>query len=52
MSSVPKSVTTQTLAKMAREGDAIAMLTAYDFPTAAALDAAGVDVLTDSMKYP
>lgn len=45
MPNATKPVTTQTLAKMARDGDAIAMLTAYDFPTAVALDAAGVDVL-------
>ncbi len=41
----PKRVTTRTLAKMRREDQKISMLTAYDFPTAAILDAAGIDVL-------
>lgn len=38
-------VTTRLLQKMRDEGDAISMLTAYDFPTAQALDTAGIDVL-------
>ncbi|TVP97264.1 MAG: 3-methyl-2-oxobutanoate hydroxymethyltransferase [Planctomycetaceae bacterium] len=44
-SSAPKRVTTRTLAKMRKAGERITMLTAYDYPTAAALDAAGIDVL-------
>jgi len=38
-------VTTVTLAKMAAARQPLAMLTAYDFPTAQMLDAAGVDCL-------
>lgn len=38
-------ITLTTLAKMAREGDKITMLTAYDASFAALLDAAGVDTL-------
>ncbi|QDS87931.1 3-methyl-2-oxobutanoate hydroxymethyltransferase [Rosistilla ulvae] len=45
MSETTSPVTTQTLAKMAAKGERIAMLTAYDFPTARALDDAGIDVL-------
>ncbi|MEM9643580.1 MAG: 3-methyl-2-oxobutanoate hydroxymethyltransferase [Planctomycetota bacterium] len=41
----PKRVTVRTLAKMKSVGDPISMLTAYDYPTAKALDSAGVDVL-------
>src|SRR6056297_2284137 len=41
----PKRVTTRTLAAMRKSGQSIAMLTAYDFPTAAILDQAGIDVL-------
>jgi 3-methyl-2-oxobutanoate hydroxymethyltransferase len=44
-SAPPERVTTVTLAKMAAAGQPIAMLTAYDFPTAQMLDAAGVDCL-------
>lgn len=40
-----KRVTTRTLARMRKSGTRITMLTAYDFPTAAILDAAGIDVL-------
>ena len=40
-----KRVTTHTLLEMKRQGDKIAMLTAYDFSFARILDAAGVDVL-------
>ncbi|MEJ2106691.1 MAG: 3-methyl-2-oxobutanoate hydroxymethyltransferase [Acidiferrobacteraceae bacterium] len=38
------AVTLTTLARMKREGEKIAVLTAYDYSFAAALDAAGVDV--------
>lgn len=41
----PKRVTTGTLAAMRRRGDAITMLTAYDYPMAKLLDDAGIDVL-------
>jgi len=41
----PQRVTTRTLAKMRSTGTRITMLTAYDFPTAAILDAAGIDIL-------
>jgi 3-methyl-2-oxobutanoate hydroxymethyltransferase len=40
-----RRVTTRTLAKMKSSGTRISMLTAYDFPTAAILDQAGIDVL-------
>ncbi len=40
-----KRVTTRTLARMRQAGKRITMLTAYDYPTAAILDAAGIDVL-------
>jgi 3-methyl-2-oxobutanoate hydroxymethyltransferase len=44
-------LTTRTLQKMRNDGDAITMLTAYDYPTARLLDEAGIDVLLvgDSM---
>ncbi len=38
-------VTTKTLQRMRQDGQPISMLTAYDFPTAEALDDAGLDVL-------
>jgi len=41
----PQRVTTRTLAKMRGTGTRITMLTAYDFQTAAILDAAGIDIL-------
>lgn len=41
----PQRVTTRTLAKMRSTGKRITMLTAYDYPTAAMLDAAGIDIL-------
>lgn len=44
MSRRPK-VTTQTLLDMKRRGEKIAMLTAYDYPTAIIEDRAGVDVI-------
>ncbi|MFK8114666.1 MAG: 3-methyl-2-oxobutanoate hydroxymethyltransferase [Rubripirellula sp.] len=40
-----KRVTTRTLQKMREDGQAISMLTAYDYPTAEVLDEAGTDVL-------
>lgn len=40
-----RRVTTRTLQRMREEGEPISMLTAYDFPTAEALDEAGIDVL-------
>ncbi|HRT71462.1 MAG TPA: 3-methyl-2-oxobutanoate hydroxymethyltransferase, partial [Syntrophales bacterium] len=38
-------VTTAVLQAMKRKGEKITMLTAYDYPMAAALDEAGVDIL-------
>ena len=38
-------VTTRTLTDMARKGERITMLTAYDYPTAAIVDAAGIDIV-------
>lgn len=44
--SAPSSkVTTATLAQMKRDGEKIAMLTAYDFTLASLIDAAGVDMI-------
>ncbi len=42
---VPKNVTISTLLDMKRKGVKIAMLTAYDFPTARLAEEAGVDVI-------
>jgi 3-methyl-2-oxobutanoate hydroxymethyltransferase len=39
------SITTRSLQRMARDGERISMLTAYDFPTAKILDDAGIDIL-------
>ena len=44
-SDAPKRVTTRTLQKMRADGKRISMLTAYDYPTAAALDESSIDVL-------
>jgi 3-methyl-2-oxobutanoate hydroxymethyltransferase len=40
-----KKVTTHTLLEMKRNGERIAMLTAYDYTTAKIVDAAGIDVI-------
>lgn len=40
-----KRVTTDTLRKMKKDGEKIAMLTAYDYTTSRILDIAGVDVI-------
>lgn len=41
----PQRVTTRALRQMKRRGERIAMLTAYDYPTAVLLDEAGIDVI-------
>lgn len=41
----PKRVTTRTLQRRRDKDGSISMLTAYDFPTARALDDAGIDIL-------
>ena len=43
--SEPKRVTTRTLQRMRDKDQKVTMLTAYDFPTAETLDAAGIDML-------
>lgn len=40
-----RAVTTATLAKMKRDGEKIAMLTAYDFTMAKIVDGAGIDLI-------
>lgn len=40
-----KKVTTLTLRRKKERGDPISMLTAYDYPTALAIDQAGIDVI-------
>jgi 3-methyl-2-oxobutanoate hydroxymethyltransferase len=40
-----KKVTTQTLRAMKRAGQVISVLTAYDYPTALAMDQAGIEVI-------
>ncbi|WP_146596446.1 3-methyl-2-oxobutanoate hydroxymethyltransferase [Novipirellula galeiformis] len=44
-SSSSSRVTTRSLQRMREDGKTITMLTAYDFPTAAILDEAGIDIL-------
>ncbi|WP_145421048.1 3-methyl-2-oxobutanoate hydroxymethyltransferase [Planctomycetes bacterium K23_9] len=44
-STAPQRITTRTLQRMARDGQRISMLTAYDYPTAQVLDESGIDVL-------
>jgi 3-methyl-2-oxobutanoate hydroxymethyltransferase len=44
-SNEPKKINVKTLRKFKKEGRKIAVLTAYDFPTAKLLDNAGVDCL-------
>lgn len=41
----PKKVTTATVAKMKREGEKIAMITAYDYTMATLVDQAGIDLI-------
>jgi len=38
-------VTTSTIRDMKKKGERLTMLTAYDYPTAAAMDEAGIDVI-------
>lgn len=38
-------VTTATVRDMKRKGERVSMLTAYDYPTAAAMDEAGIDII-------
>ncbi len=45
MATAPRKITIHTLGRMRERGERIAMLTAYDYPTAKLLDAAGLDVL-------
>ena len=42
---VPKNITISTLLDLKRKGVKIAMLTAYDYPTARLAEEAGVDVI-------
>ncbi len=42
---IPKKVTTSTVAKMKREGEKIAMITAYDYTMATLVDRAGIDLI-------
>lgn len=38
-------VTTATVREMKRKGERVSLLTAYDYPTAAAMDEAGIDII-------
>lgn len=40
-----KKITTSSLMKMKQEGKKITALTAYDYPSAAMLDRAGIDLI-------
>lgn len=41
----PKKITTATVARMKREGEKIAMITAYDYTMASLVDASGMDLI-------
>jgi 3-methyl-2-oxobutanoate hydroxymethyltransferase len=45
MATAARKITLHTLGRMKQRGERIAMLTAYDYPTAKLLDAAGLEVL-------
>ncbi len=45
MATAPRKITIHTLTRMKQRGERIAMLTAYDYPTAKLLDAAGLEAL-------
>lgn len=45
MSTLPQKVTTLSLRQKKERGEPITMLTAYDYPTALALDSAGIDAI-------
>ena len=45
MATAPRKITIHSLGRMKQRGERVAMLTAYDYPTAKLLDAAGLDVI-------
>jgi 3-methyl-2-oxobutanoate hydroxymethyltransferase len=45
MATAPRKTTIHTLHRMKQRGERIAMLTAYDYPTAKLMDSAGIDVI-------